>query len=137
MLTSTQRVISAVLTALFCTLLIYQFALSQNTLFKSASSSALDETPLLAGLPQKTPSHPLEGNPRVRQATTILPGKEHPTYERALKTHIRHGDQWGRPTDVLRQFLVEDIYYNKPAYLLYLIYHELAKPVGLRAEWIL
>lgn len=149
MLTSSQRLISALLATFICFLLVYQFALSKNTfLFKSSLGSTGAKllnnstqnpnpkgsiyTPLQGSLPDGA----LEGGPRVRQCTTILPGEDHPQFERALNTHLRHGDKWGYPTDVLRDFLVQNKYYNKPAYTIYLIYNELTKPRGMRAEWI-
>lgn len=150
--TKSQRIVSAFLATYFFLLLGYHFRLAKDKLFlkqalsfsKSKSTdvqslSAVNEVhnkaPLLydASLSSKM----LENGPRVRQCTIILPGADHPHYERALKTHVRHGERWGYPTDVLRNYLVENDFYNKPAYTMYLILEELAKPPGERAEWIL
>lgn len=153
MFSSSQRLLSALLATFVCFLLVYQFALSKNASFfkLSHNSSSPSIKPVANNLTQKNalpaPIHPLplqdalpdgalEGGPRLRQCTTILPGEDHPQFERALRTHLRHGQKWGYPTDVLRDFLVQDKYYNKPAYTIYLIYNELTKPKGMRAEWL-
>lgn len=83
-----------------------------------------------------------EGGPRVVQATMVYESDHAPHYERALDTHIKHGEKWGYPTHVLRHDLINADYFNgkaffnKPAYLLSLILKELANPPGRRAEWI-
>lgn len=78
-----------------------------------------------------------EGGPRIRQATMIYEtDKFNAVYERTVDTHIRHGDQWGYPTHILRHDIVEAGFFNKPAYILGLIIAEMAKPYGQRAGWI-
>lgn len=78
-----------------------------------------------------------EGGPRVRQATMIYEtDKFNAVYERSVDSHIRHGDQWGYPTHILRHDIVEAGFFNKPAYILGLIIAEMAKPYGKRAGWI-
>lgn len=57
-------------------------------------------------------------------------------YERSIDTHIKHGEQWGVPTHILRHDIVEAGFFNKPAYVLGLIIEEMAKPYGKRAGWI-
>lgn len=57
-------------------------------------------------------------------------------YERSIDTHIKHGEQWGVPTHILRHDIVEAGFFNKPAYILGLIIEEMAKPYGKRAGWI-
>ena len=78
-----------------------------------------------------------EGGPKIRQATMIYSTDEHNNvYERAVASHIRHGDRWGQPTHVLRHDIVEAGFFNKPAYLLGLVIDEMAKPNDERADWI-
>ena len=51
----------------------------------------------------------LEGGPQIRQASMIFGsgGKgEDVLYERAIKTHLRHGEWWGFTTYVLRYDIV-------------------------------
>ena len=77
------------------------------------------------------------GGPRLRQATMIYEGDKFSSiYERSIGTHIKHGEQWGVPTHILRHDIVEAGFFNKPAYILGLIIEEMAKPYGKRAEWI-
>lgn len=149
------RTVSAGLATYFFLLLAYHFCLTKDRVslkhsFKSNFSDVLssrrqgslsavnevqNQTPLLYYPPLSR--NMLEKVPRIRQCTIILPGADYPHYERALKTHVRHGERWGYPTRVLRNFLVKNKFYNKPAYTIYLILKELAKPSGERAEWIL
>ena len=78
-----------------------------------------------------------EGGPRIRQATMIYQtDKYNVVYERAVDSHLRHGERWGVPTHILRHDIVEAGYFNKPAYLLGLIINELAKPYGKRSDWL-
>ena len=78
-----------------------------------------------------------EGGPRVRQATMSLHDGFQPIFERALKSHIRHGEAWGYPTDVLRHSMLDgNSQYNKISYLQMLLLNEMAKPYGERALWI-
>ena len=81
-----------------------------------------------------------EGGPRVRQATTLLQNEYDPIYERAIKSHIRHGEIWGYPTDVLRHSMLDSgsgySQYNKLAFVQMLLLNEMAKPFGQRAGWI-
>ena len=81
-----------------------------------------------------------EGGPRVRQATTVLHDDYEPVFERAVKSHIRHGEAWGYPTHVLRHSMLNGnsgfSYYNKIAFLQMLLLNEMAKPYGQRAGWI-
>ena len=44
---------------------------------------------------------PSKGGRRVRQATTTLHDAYDPVFERAIKSHIKHGESWGYPTHVL------------------------------------
>ena len=81
--------------------------------------------------------HAQEGGPRIRQASMIYSSNDYnAVYERAVASHIRHGDRWGVPTHVLRHDIVEAGFFNKPAYLLGLVIEELSKPYGQRADWI-
>ena len=80
---------------------------------------------------------PNEGGPRVRQATTTLHDEYDPVFERAIKSHIRHGEAWGSPTHVLRHSMFDgNSQYNKISYLQMLLLNEMTKPYGQRAGWI-
>ena len=80
---------------------------------------------------------PDEGGPRIRQATMIYETEKfNAIYERSIDTHIKHGEQWGVPTHILRHDVVEAGFFNKPAYILGLLIEEMAKPYGKRAGWI-
>lgn len=57
-------------------------------------------------------------------------------YERALRSHERHGERWGYPMHVLRQDITAG-FWNKPCYLLSLVINELAQPVEKRLEWFM
>lgn len=152
---SLKRPISVVL-AIFCLLVIVQIYTIRGTLLSRTSRSlsipqtstsietvakftAAHNKPALPPSSEEGAVFPEEGvrGPRIRQCTSIWPGEDHPHFERALNTHIRHGAKWGYPTDVLRHFLVESKERNKVAYILYLVLREMAKPRGTRAEWIL
>ena len=63
-----------------------------------------NKAPLLYHHPLSS-SNMLEKGPRVRQCTMIFPGTDRPHYERGLKTHVRHGERLGNPTNVLPPFL--------------------------------
>lgn len=156
--TKSSRAVSAGLATYFFLLLAYHFCLANDKFFlkhsfnfsKSNSSdvlssqhqSSLSAVNEVQNITQRLNYAPLSSNmlekgPKIRQCTIILPGADYPHYERALETHVRHGERWGYPTHVLRNFLVKNEFYNKPAYMIYLILEELAKPFGERAEWIL
>ena len=78
-----------------------------------------------------------EAGPRLRKATMIFAAdKYNPVYERAVVSHIRHGERWNEPTHILRHDIVEAGFFNKPAYILGMIINEMAKPYGKRADWI-
>ena len=78
-----------------------------------------------------------EKEPRVRQATMIYEeGKFASIFERSVDSHLRHGEQWGVPTHILRHDIVEAGYFNKPAFILGLIINELAKPLNQRSDWV-
>ena len=104
-----------------------------------ATTSPVDSPPevvenLISGDLVKDPD---EGGPRLRQATMVYErDKLNSIYERSIDTHIKHGEQWGVPTHILRHDIVEAGFFNKPAYILGLIIEEMAKPYGKRAEWI-
>ena len=79
-----------------------------------------------------------EGGPRVRQATTTLHDGYDPVFERAIKSHIKHGEAWGYPTHVLRHSMLDgNSQYNKISYLQMLLLNEMARPYGQRAGWIM
>jgi hypothetical protein len=57
-------------------------------------------------------------------------------YERALESHIRHGERWGYPTYIKRQNEYCG-YWNKPTFMIQQVAQELAKPEHQRAEWLM
>ncbi|KAI5239925.1 hypothetical protein E4T43_06462 [Aureobasidium subglaciale] len=57
-------------------------------------------------------------------------------YERALDSHIRHGEKWGYPTYIKRQNEYCG-YWNKPTFMIQQLAQELAKPEHERAEWLM
>jgi hypothetical protein len=57
-------------------------------------------------------------------------------YERALESHIRHGERWGYPTYIKRQNEYCG-YWNKPTFMIQQVAQELAKPEHERAEWLM
>jgi hypothetical protein len=57
-------------------------------------------------------------------------------YERALESHIRHGERWGYPTYIKRQNEYCG-YWNKPTFMIQQVAQELAKPKRERAEWLM
>ena len=80
---------------------------------------------------------PAERGSRVRQATASLHNEYNPVFERAIKSHIKHGEAWGHPTDVLRYSMLDgNSQYNKISFLQLLLLKEMAKPFGQRAGWI-
>lgn len=81
--------------------------------------------------------NPDEGASRIRQATVLLHDEYDPVYERAVKSHIKHGEAWRYPTHVLRHSMLDgDRKWNKLAYLQMLLLNEMVKPYGQRAGWI-
>ena len=51
----------------------------------------------------------MEDGPRIRQASMLFGGGEKgedAVYERAMKTHLIHGERWGYPSHILRKDLV-------------------------------
>jgi hypothetical protein len=67
---------------------------------------------------------------------SMLYGETNHMYERALRSHERHGKKWGYPMHILR----EDIsvgFWNKPSYLISLVISELTKPAEERIEWLM
>ena len=80
---------------------------------------------------------PIEGGSRIRQATTTLHDDYDSVFERAVKSHIKHGEAWGYPTNVLRHSMLDgNSQFNKLSYLEMLLLTEMAKPYGQRAGWI-
>ena len=67
---------------------------------------------------------------------SMLIGDTNPTYERALRTHLRHGEIQGYETFVLRSNIL-DLMFNKPMFILDLLTEELRKPFHERLEWLL
>lgn len=57
-------------------------------------------------------------------------------YERALESHIRHGERWGYPTYIKRQNEYCG-YWNKPTFMIQQVAQELAKSESERAEWLM
>ena len=82
----------------------------------------------------------IESGPRVRQATVALQNEYNPVSERAIKSHVRHGDVWGYPTHILRHSMLAGnsgySQFNKLSFIQMLLLNEMAKPYGQRAGWI-
>ena len=73
----------------------------------------------------------------MQQATTTLHDEYDPAFERAIKSHIKHGEAWGYPTHVLRHSMLDgNSQFNKISYLQMLLLSEMVKPYGQRAGWI-
>jgi hypothetical protein len=67
---------------------------------------------------------------------SMLIGDTNPTYERALRTHLRHGEIQGYETFVMRSNVL-DTMYNKPMFILNILMDEMKKPFHERLEWLL
>lgn len=67
---------------------------------------------------------------------SMLIGDTNPTYERALRTHLRHGEIQGYETFVMRSNVL-DMMYNKPMFILNILMDEMKKPFHQRLEWLL
>ncbi|KAI9732445.1 MAG: hypothetical protein M1834_001653 [Cirrosporium novae-zelandiae] len=80
-------------------------------------------------------SAPLLVNHPTIGKVTILVG-DNPTYERAIKTHERHNENFGYPMSLLRWGILDDVW-TKPAYILSVILNELTKPEEERLQWLL
>lgn len=80
------------------------------------------------------------GRSRIAKVT-MLYGSTNELYERALRTHERHNENFGYPMHVLREQILPGWgpmgYWNKPSYLLSLVLSELAKPEEERSEWLM
>ncbi len=48
----------------------------------------------------------LEGGSRILQASMLFGGHGDTVYERAMRTHVRHGERWGYRTSILRHDVV-------------------------------
>lgn len=66
---------------------------------------------------------------------TMLYGEPNEVYERALQSHIEHGQLHNYPVKVLRQKMLGRLW-TKPAYLLSIVLDEFTKPPDERIEWI-
>jgi hypothetical protein len=67
---------------------------------------------------------------------TMLIGDTNPTFERALRTHLRHGEMQGYETFVMRSQVL-DMMFNKPMFILNILMDEMKKPYHERLEWLL
>jgi hypothetical protein len=67
---------------------------------------------------------------------SMLIGDTNPTFERALRTHLRHGETQGYETFVMRSKVL-DMMYNKPMFILNILMDEMKKPYHERLEWLL
>ncbi len=67
---------------------------------------------------------------------SMLIGDTNPTYERALRTHLLHGEIQGYETFVMRSNVL-DMMYNKPMFILNILMDEMKKPFHERLEWLL
>ncbi|KAJ4988006.1 hypothetical protein SVAN01_06418 [Stagonosporopsis vannaccii] len=76
--------------------------------------------------------------PRTRIATVTahfggLEGNEH--YAKAFTTHLEHALVHGAEVHVLCDKMIDDLW-NKPAFILDLLFREMAKPESKRLEWL-
>lgn len=62
-------------------------------------------------------------------------GPENPMNERGIATHLRHNDNFGYSTSVLRTQTMKQ-YWSKPAYIQKVLLAELEKPSAERLEWV-
>lgn len=74
------------------------------------------------------------GGPRVAKVSMLYGAST--LYERAVRSHRTHNEQFNYPMRVLREEITGG-YWNKPSYLLALVVAELAKPAAERAEWLM
>ena len=74
------------------------------------------------------------GGPRVAKVSMLYGAST--LYERAVRSHRTHNEQFNYPMHVLREEITGG-YWNKPSYLLALVVLELAKPAAERAEWLM
>ena len=97
-----------------------------------------------ASAPHQTPIDNIpygDAGPRIRQVTMRFGGSPNEIDEQSLDTHVEHGKQWGYPTHILRQNIVDsddwlEFCFSKPLYMLSLLTSEMAKPEDERAEWL-
>lgn len=67
---------------------------------------------------------------------SMLYGAQNEYYERAIDSHIRHGQRHGYPVYVLTHDISRG-YWNKPTYLLSIVIQELGKAPEERAQWLM
>ncbi|SRR6266480_4045913 len=67
---------------------------------------------------------------------TVASGFEDILYERALDTHIQHARRHGYRMYIARENVADGMF-NKIAYILYVLLHELYMPADERVEWLL
>lgn len=67
---------------------------------------------------------------------SMLIGDTNPPYERALRSHLRHGEIHGYETFVMRSNVL-DMMYNKPMFILNILMEEMKKSFHERLEWLL
>lgn len=121
----------------------HQPATSSQTAFQNKTSSqpALHSD---ASLLHQAPIDEVpysDAGPKIRQVTMLFGGSPNDIDEQSLNTHIEHGKQWGYPTHILRQNVIDsdnwlEVCFSKPSYMLSLVISELAKPKDERADWL-
>ena len=78
----------------------------------SPAPPALDNSSLIEQIEQYGDGHinlGMEGGPRIRQASMLFGSGEKgedALYERAMRTHIKHGQRWGYTSHILRKDIV-------------------------------
>lgn len=84
-----------------------------------------------------------EGAAKVSQVSMQFGDHFDAFYERALRTHLKHGTKWGYPTHFLRQDIIGkqkdsqgESVYSKLLYLQTIMVNEMIKPFGKRSEWL-
>jgi len=75
------------------------------------------------------------GRARIGLVTALF-GQQQEHYRKAFQTHMLHSLIHGTEVHVLCDSIVDDLW-NKPAFLLNLLMHELLKPPNERLEWIM
>ncbi|KAI9694937.1 MAG: hypothetical protein M1822_000554 [Bathelium mastoideum] len=71
--------------------------------------------------------------PRIAKCTISF--SYNPVYERALRTHDAHNQLHNYPLYINREPILDDVW-TKPAWILEILLHELARPAAERLEWL-
>jgi len=96
--------------------------------------------PCRASIHQDT-RHVVKNAPEIIQGSMLLGPANNTVFERAMQTHIEHGERWGYKTHILREGYrprssEELSVWDKTIHMLSIIDQELSKPETERAEWL-